>query len=124
MDTRALFTGPVDAGGTSRRAMLEDVREKKPRVPVNVIATGRTPIVRFVGNDVDDDNKRCLLPWVKKVKQWQNEGKNVYFFCHRPDNKDAPWLAQQFIDLYNCDESSYALKNLSIKNQPEQNALF
>ena len=124
MDTRALFTGPVDAGGTSRRAMLEDVREKKPRVPVNVIATGDTPIVRFVGNDVDDDNRRCLLPWVKKVKQWQNEGKDVYFFCHRPDNKDAPWLAQQFIDLYNYQASSRAFNNLSIKHQPEQNPLF
>ncbi len=124
MDTRALFTGSLDAGGTNRRAMLEEVREKKPRVPVNVIATGHTPIVRFVGNDVDDDNQRCLLPWVKKVKIWQSEGKDVYFFCHRPDNKDAPWLAQQFIDLYNNTTSSLALNNLSIKTQPEQNSLF
>ncbi len=84
MDTRALFTGSLDAGGNNRRAMLEEVREKKPRVPVNVIATGHTPIVRFVGNDVDDDNHRCLLPWVKKVKIWQREGKDVYFFCLPP----------------------------------------
>ncbi len=124
MDTRALFTGSLDAGGTNRRAMLKEVREKKPRVPVNVIATGHTPIVRFVGNDVDDDNQRCLLPWVKKVKIWQREGKDVYFFCHRPDNKDAPWLAQQFIDLYNNDDPSLVLKNLSIKSQPAQNSLF
>jgi uncharacterized protein YecE (DUF72 family) len=124
MDTRALFTGSLDAGGNNRRAMLEEVREKKPRVPVNVIATGHTPIVRFVGNDVDDDNHRCLLPWVKKVKIWQREGKDVYFFCHRPDNKDAPWLAQQFIDLYNNDDPSLVLNNLSIKSQPAQNSLF
>ena len=124
MDTRALFTGSLDAGENNRRAMLEEVREKKPRVPVNVIATGHTPIVRFVGNDVDDDNQRCLLPWVKKVKIWQSEGKDVYFFCHRPDNKDAPWLAQQFIDLYNNTTPSLVLNNLSIKTQPEQNSLF
>lgn len=124
MDTRALFTGSLDAGGTVRRAMLEEVRQKKPRVPVNVIATGNTPIVRFVGNDVDEDNRRCLLPWVKKVCQWQEEGKDVYFFCHRPDNKDAPWLAQQFIDLYNNDDPLLVLENLSIKSQPEQSALF
>ena len=90
MDTRALFTGSLDAGGTNRRAMLEEVREKKPRVPVNVIATGRTPIVRFVGNDVDDDNQRCLLPWVKKVKIWQSEGKDVYFFVTAPTTKMLP----------------------------------
>lgn len=124
MDTRALFTGSLDAGGTVRRAVLEEVRQKKPRVPVNVIATGNTPIVRFVGNDVDEDNRRCLLPWVKKVCQWQEEGKDVYFFCHRPDNKDAPWLAQQFIDLYNNDDPLLVLENLSIKSQPEQSALF
>ena len=130
MDTRALFTGPLDAGGmidvsgTSKRAILEEVRQKKPRVPVNVIATGHTPIVRFVGNDVDEDNKCCLLPWVKKVHQWQEEGKDVYFFCHRPDNKDAPWLAQQFIDLYNDNSSQVKLNNLALKHQPAQNALF
>lgn len=124
MDTRALFSGSLDAGGADKRAMLEEVRQKKPRVPVNVIATGQTPIVRFVGNDIDDDNQRCLLPWVKKVKLWQSEGKDVYFFCHRPDNKDAPWLAQQFIDLYNAEEIAHRLDNLSIRNQPAQNALF
>ncbi|GFD67998.1 hypothetical protein KUL118_20060 [Tenacibaculum sp. KUL118] len=124
MDTRALFTGSLDAGGINRRAMLKEVREKKPRVPVNVIATGHTPIVRFVGNDVDDDNQRCLLPWVKKVKQWQSEGKDVYFFCHRPDNKDAPWLAQQFIDLYNRGEPFPVINNLAIRDQPAQNPLF
>ena len=118
MDTRALFTGPCN------NALLEEVRDKKPRVPVNVIATGSTPVVRFVGNDVDDDNLRCLTPWVKKVHQWLNDGKDVYFFCHRPDNKDAPWLAQQFIDLYNFQASSHAFNNLSIKHQPEQNPLF
>ncbi|MHC6645649.1 DUF72 domain-containing protein [Alteromonas sp. HB246098] len=124
MDTRALFSGSLDAGGADKRDMLEEVRQKKPRVPVNVIATGQTPIVRFVGNDIDDDNQRCLLPWVKKVKLWQSEGKDVYFFCHRPDNKDAPWLAQQFIDLYNAEEIAHRLDNLSIRNQPAQNALF
>ena len=118
MDTRALFTGPCN------NALLEEVRDKKPRVPVNVIATGSTAVVRFVGNDVDDDNLRCLTPWVKKVHQWLDEGKDVYFFCHRPDNKDAPWLAQQFIDLYNYQTSSRAFNNLSIKHQPEQNPLF
>ncbi|WP_334049187.1 DUF72 domain-containing protein [Alteromonas gracilis] len=124
MDTRALFSGPLDAGGADKRAMLEEVRQKKPRVPVNVIATGNTPIVRFVGNDVDEDNRRCLLPWVKKVCHWQEEGKDVYFFCHRPDNKDAPWLAQQLIDIYNDYSSHYKLNNLALRHQPAQIALF
>jgi uncharacterized protein YecE (DUF72 family) len=118
MDTRALFSGDSDC------ATLEEVRGKKPRVPVNVIATGQRPVVRFVGNDSDTDNLRCLTPWAHKVIQWQQEGKDVYFFLHRPDNKDAPWLAQQFIDLYNKITPFDALPELAIKAQPEQDSLF
>ncbi len=118
MDTRALFTGPCNSD------ILSEVRGKKPRVPVNVIATGNTPVVRFVGNDEDADNEACLRPWVNKVQQWQQEGKDVYFFCHRPDNKDAPWLAQQFIDLYNATNPAVNLPDLAIKAQPEQDSLF
>lgn len=118
MDTRALFTGDGDS------AMLNEVRGKKPRVPVNVIATGECPMVRFVGNDNDVDNIRCLTPWVTKAIQWQQEGKDIYFFCHRPDNKDAPWLAQQFIDLYNNITPLSVLPDLAIKAQPEQDSLF
>ena len=66
----------------------------------------------------------ALLPVRPQVKIWQSEGKDVYFFCHRPDNKDAPWLAQQFIDLYNNTTPSLVLNNLSSKTQPEQNSLF
>ncbi len=118
MDTRALFTGPCDS------ELLADVRSKKPRVPVNVIATGQCPVVRFVGNDNSDDNERCLIPWINKVLQWQAQGKDVYFFCHRPDNKDAPWLAQQFIDLYNARTQGPPITHLAIRTQPAQNSLF
>jgi len=118
MDTRALFTGPC------HNDILKEVREKKPKVPVNVIATGRFPTVRFVGNDTSSDNAACLRPWVSKIHEWRTEGKRPYFFCHRPDNKDAPWLAQQFIDMYNQQYPDAALPNLSIKKHPSQNALF
>ena len=80
--------------------------------------------MRFVGNDEDADNEACLRPWVNKVQQWQREGKDVYFFCHRPDNKDAPWLAQQFIDLYNATSPAAQLPDLALKAQPEQDSLF
>jgi uncharacterized protein YecE (DUF72 family) len=122
MDTRALFTGADTS--TSNNSLLRDVRDKKPRVPVNVIATANNPVVRFVGNDNDEDNIACLTPWVNKIHQWRLEGKSPYFFCHRPDNKDAPWLAQQFIDLYNSKYSDATIPNLAIKEQPSQDSLF
>lgn len=118
MDTRALFSGPEDS------EVLKDVREKKPRVPVNVIATANKPMVRFIGNDNKADNERCLAPWPEKIHQWRLAGKTPYFFCHRPDNKDAPWLAQQFIDMYNQRFPDTPLPNLSLKQQPSQSHLF
>ncbi|MCU7555213.1 DUF72 domain-containing protein [Alteromonas sp. ASW11-19] len=118
MDTRALFTGP------STSALVADVRTKKPRVPVNVIATGRAPIVRFVGNDNEQDNLRCLIPWFSKVHQWREEGRTPYVFLHRPDNKDAPWLAQLFITHYNQRYPEFALPDIGLAAQPSQDALF
>lgn len=118
MDTRALFSGPSDC------ALTAEVRTKKPRVPVNVVATGNTPVVRFVGNNSDEDNARCLAPWVKKCHQWREEGRTPYFFFHRPDNKDAPWLAAQFITLYNLHYPAHPLPALNLIDIPAQSDLF
>lgn len=107
MDTRALFTGKADCDLTA------EVRTKKPRVPVNVIATAEQPIMRFVGNNSDKDNTHCLLPWVEKCHQWRSQGRTCYLFFHRPDNQDAPWLAQQFIALYNARFPEHTLPALS-----------
>lgn len=118
MDTRALFSGPSDC------ALTAAVRTKKPRVPVNVVATGNAPVVRFVGNNSNEDNAHCLAPWVKKCHQWREEGRMPYFFFHRPDNKDAPWLAAQFITLYNQHYPAHALPQLTLVDIPAQSDLF
>lgn len=118
MDTRALFTGPSDS------ALTAEVRTKKPKVPVNVVATGNAPVVRFVGNNHDNDNAACLAPWVSKCHQWRLEGRTPYIFFHRPDNKDAPWLAAQFIDLYNQRYPAHALPSFQPGQVPTQSDLF
>lgn len=111
MDTRALFTGEADS------ELTRDVRTKKPKVPVNVIATGDTPIVRFVGNNKEQDNARCLQPWIRKVHEWRLAGKTPYVFIHRPDNKDAPWTMQQFITMYNQAYPATPLPQLHFANE-------
>lgn len=119
MDTRALFSGAAD------NELTAQVRTKKPRLPVNVIATSTQPILRFVGNNNRNDNRACLQPWVNKCHQWRQEGKTCYLFFHRPDNKNAPWLAQQFIGMYNQQFPDSPLPTLSFAPAPaEQNLLF
>lgn len=120
MDTRGLFSGDAD------NIITTEVRHKKPKVPVNVIATHDNPVVRFVGGNSLRANNEKLQPWIKKCHQWRSEGKSPYFFFHRPDNGDAPWLAQQFINAYNTRYPDSTLPPLSFPAQREdsQTQLF
>ncbi|MBD3585128.1 DUF72 domain-containing protein [Salinimonas sp. HHU 13199] len=118
MDTRALFRGQV-----SSEAML-DAREKKPRLPLHVWASGHQPVIRFVGHDDNEINKQCLLPWVDKCHAWRMAGISPFLFLHRADNKDAPWLAHLFTDLYNKQYPEQALPAIRLSEQPDQQALF
>lgn len=118
MDTRALFSEQILS-----EAML-DAREKKPRLPLHVWASAGQPVVRFVGHDDDEINKQCLLPWVNKCHTWRMAGISPYVFLHRADNKDAPWLAHLFINLYNELYPEQALPEIGLSAQPDQQALF
>lgn len=118
LDSRALF-----ASQTNDAAML-DAKGKKPRLPVNVIATNQQPVVRFIGADEDAINERCLLPWVHKCQQWREEGRSPYVFLHRADNQYAPWLGQLFVDLYNRHYPATPLPGLRLPAQPDQASLF
>ncbi|RDV25233.1 DUF72 domain-containing protein [Alteromonas aestuariivivens] len=118
MDTRALFTGPSDSELTT------EVRGKKPRVPVNVIATAKAPVARFVGGNNAEVNLKCLQPWVSKCHQWRLQGLSPYLFFHRPDNRDSPWLAQQFISSYNLKHPGSPLPEIIFPPSALQEKLF
>lgn len=94
MDTRGLFSVPSNGD-----ALLEDVQSKKPRVPTNVVATGTSPVIRYVGHPEIAENTSFLLPWVHKLVAWLEDGMTPYLFFHMPDNAKAPWLAEFFFDL-------------------------
>lgn len=114
MDTRALNCGPETSD------ILVETRRKKPSLPLHVIATSNHPVVRFVGNDNEQDNALHLTPWVHKIHQWRQQGKTPYMFLHRPDNKDAPWLAAQFIDMYNRAYPDAVLPSVTFPTKAQQ----
>nr|WP_067298709.1 DUF72 domain-containing protein [Marinobacterium profundum] len=89
-DTRALFALPRDDAAT------QDALQKKPRVPLHVIATGQTPMVRFISPLDYRSADPWLAPWVGKVASWLNEGRQPYLFFHTPDNRESPLLAEHF----------------------------
>jgi uncharacterized protein YecE (DUF72 family) len=101
MDTRALFACDASQYPAPQAELIREVQSKKPQVPTNVIATGKYPIVRFVGHADIEKSKHFYQPWLGKIKQWLTEGLSPSLFFHMPDNKDAPWLAATFMqDLH------------------------
>ncbi|WP_105215490.1 DUF72 domain-containing protein [Pseudoalteromonas sp. T1lg22] len=90
MDTRALF-----AAKPYNDAII-DAQQKKPHLPVHAIALGQRPIVRFVIAAMGDEYQSYYQPWLKKIKQWLDEGREPYVFLHTADNHGAPLLARQF----------------------------
>ncbi|MEZ9232565.1 DUF72 domain-containing protein [Vibrio amylolyticus] len=89
MDSRPVFSAPPVT-----EAVI-DAHQKKPRVPVHAIATASQPMIRFIGHPDESANVEFFQPWVKKLPQWIEEGKQPYVMIHTPDNIEAPQLAQR-----------------------------
>ncbi|MEZ8823275.1 DUF72 domain-containing protein [Vibrio amylolyticus] len=89
MDSRPVFSAPPVT-----EAVI-DAHQKKPRVPVHAIATASQPMIRFIGHPDEGANVEFFQPWVKKLPQWIEEGKQPYVMIHTPDNIEAPQLAQR-----------------------------
>ncbi|WMC09390.1 DUF72 domain-containing protein [Oceanimonas pelagia] len=87
MDSRTVFAvAPATPA-------LADAQQKKPRVPVHIISTGHSPVVRFIGNPDLPANTPFWQPWLPRLRGWLDEGKSVYLFVHTADNVEAPALA-------------------------------
>ena len=72
--------------------------ENKPRLPVRAVATGRTPVVRFIGQSAPEANPGFWAPWVLTVARWLRDDRSPIVFIHTPDNAAAIDLARQFYD--------------------------
>ncbi len=85
-DSRPVFSGP-----RTTKAEI-DAFESKPQLPVRPIATGRHPIVRFIGLTDEAATERWWQQWLPKLASWLEAGLEPYFFVHTPDNTASPVL--------------------------------
>ena len=93
LDSRALFSAEP---GTD---IIRDAQRKKPRVPVHLLPVDAPPMIRYIGHPQLEQNPLFLAPWVERVGQWIEQGKQPYVFMHMPDNGDALALAQLWSKL-------------------------
>lgn len=95
MDSRPVFSAPAVS-----EAVI-DAHQKKPKLPVHAIATAGQPMIRFIGHPELKENDAFFKPWIGKICQWLQEGRQPHVFIHTPDNQYAPLLAQRLYDQLN-----------------------
>jgi uncharacterized protein YecE (DUF72 family) len=72
--------------------VVSDVAGRRDVVHMRLTA-GRV-LVRFVGNGLHPTDYQRIDEWVSRLKSWIDAGlREVFFFCHEPDNVLAPELA-------------------------------
>lgn len=89
-DTRGLFNDTVAS------AAIIDGRQKKPRVPLHVVATGPNPVVRYIGYEGIEDNADYWQQWQSRLSSWVSDSLSPYFFMHSADNVHSAQLVRRF----------------------------
>ena len=92
LDTRPMYAweeeGDVDPQLRSNR--------RKPKVPLQVVATADFVIVRYISHPRLRRNHDYLALWASQVGDWLAQGKQVYFFVHCPMEEESPEIARYF----------------------------
>ncbi len=78
LDSRA-----VHMATTPSTAILE-AKQKKPRLPVHVLATAQQPMIRFIGSDDHLTDITLFEHWLPHLQQWTQD-RQPLLFIHTPD---------------------------------------
>lgn len=87
-DTRCMHAGKVHDQATAQ------AQERKPLLPLRQIATGRQPLLRFVGQNEPAAAAGYLEEWADQIALWLQQGLRPYCYAHTPDDRHAPQLAR------------------------------
>ncbi len=69
---------------------------RKPKTPIHKTATGKHPLLRFIGRNRVEVVDSYIAQWLPTLVQWISEGRTPYVFTHTPDDTFAPELARRF----------------------------
>ncbi|MEZ5536616.1 MAG: DUF72 domain-containing protein [Thiolinea sp.] len=86
---------PVHAAPALDQA-TQEAHERKPRLPVQLDVTAQSPLLRYIGHPVFEENQCWLEPWAAQTVRWIEAGLTPRIFLHTPDNRQVPELARLF----------------------------
>lgn len=89
-DSRALHASGAGDAATAA------AQRRKPKNPIEAVATGKNPMLRFVGDPVLENNRPLLRQWAAVAAAWIRQGLSPFIFIHAPDDFYAPRLARLF----------------------------
>ncbi|KAF3891266.1 DUF72 domain-containing protein [Tolypothrix bouteillei VB521301] len=91
LDTRPIYSGDDDPQIQSER--------RKPKLPVQFGVTASFSLIRFISHPTLSVNQPFMKEWVNQIKQWLEQGKQIYFFVHCPVEEKSPSTARYFQKL-------------------------
>jgi uncharacterized protein YecE (DUF72 family) len=88
--------------------------------------TGKTVVIRFIGNDLHPTDYTRIDAWVLKLKEWFDLGLHeVYFFIHEPDNMNVPTLSEYLANKIEASFEANLSKPMSLNiSKSNQISLF
>jgi uncharacterized protein YecE (DUF72 family) len=117
LDTRPIYDCPDDPQLHSER--------RKPRVPLEWVVTANFALVRYISHPELEMNQPYLNEWVAQVGEWLQQGIQIYFFVHCPQEVRSPNTARHFQQL--LEENQVPVPPLpwnEIEQPPAQLSLF
>lgn len=117
LDTRPIYDVPDDPQLYSER--------KKPRVPLEFSITAPFCLIRYISHPDWEMNLVFLQDWLQTLKQWLQDGKQIYFFVHCPIEERSPDNARSIQALF--EQQNLSVPELpwnQLKQPPQQLKLF
>lgn len=96
---RGLFDTEVLHGLDPSEAHIVEAQSRKPENPGRFTATGRHPVLRFVGHDDPAPNLPRLRTIARQVADWILEDRKPFVFLHSPDDRQVPQICRHFHGL-------------------------
>lgn len=125
IDTRPIrdLAGDAILQDTVYERLLQ-ARERKPNLPVALEPTAPFTFLRYIGHPKIEQNLSFLDEWTAHLAEWLGEGRDVYFFCHCPDEGQDPTLCRELHQRVAARAPVSALPQLKADPTPRQARLF
>jgi uncharacterized protein YecE (DUF72 family) len=103
IDTRPIrnLNGNKILEGSVYQQMLK-MQERKPERPIPTRREGSFTFLRFIGHPVMDQNAEFIDEWAEHLAGALEQDREIYVFCHCPDERLDPRLCRDFHQRVNA----------------------